>query len=330
LGWLNATVPLTFFHRSGVKRPHYSFTIPERDQGGFNVLSAIRDRGLNTLAIATAQSVDHIAEFFATLRRELSFYLGVLNLVDRLARIGQQWCFPDACATEDGVLSAVELCEPCLALRSNGRVVGNTFDADAKDMIVITGANQGGKSTFLRSLGLAQLMMQSGIVVAATSYRASVRSGLFTHFIREEDVKMEHGKLDDELRRMSKLADRIRRGAVLLCNESFASTNEREGAEIASQVVRAMVDAGVRVVYVTHLYDLAQRIMTDHGDRTLFLRAEREEDGRRTFRLSRAEPLPTSFGQDLYRRIFRDLDDTEDSAPRADLVMGTTPGARDA
>ena len=131
--------------------------------------------------------------------------------------------------------------------------------ADGKRLVMITGANQGGKSTFLRSLGLAQLMMQAGMFVAAESFTASVSTGIFTHFKREEDATMERGKLDEELGRMSEIAGQIRPGCLLLCNESFASTNEREGSEIARQVIRALTEAGIRVVFVTHLYDLAQR-----------------------------------------------------------------------
>jgi hypothetical protein len=66
----------------------------------------------------------------------------------------------------------------------------------------------------------------------------------------------------------------------------------------------ALTEAGIRVVFVTHLYDLARRWYTGGDAATLFLRAERLADGRRTFRLIAGEPLPTSYGQDLYREIF--------------------------
>lgn len=103
---------------------------------------------------------------------------------------------------------------------------------------------------------------------------------------------------------MSEIVDRIRPGCVLLCNESFAATNEREGSEIGRQVVCALVEAGVKVLLVTHLFDLASRLGADGAGRTLFLRAEREGDGRRTFKVREGEPLPTSDGEDSYRRIF--------------------------
>ena len=169
---------------------------------------------------------------------------------------------------------------------------------------MITGANQGGKSTFLRSVGLAQLMMQAGMFVAAESFTASVSAGVFTHFKREEDAAMEKGKLDEELARMSAITSQIRPGCLLLYNESFASTNEREGSEIARQVIRALTEAGIRIVFVTHMYDLAGRYYAEQDPGTLFLRAERQPDGHRTFRLLPGEPLPTSYGEDLYREVF--------------------------
>jgi DNA mismatch repair ATPase MutS len=170
--------------------------------------------------------------------------------------------------------------------------------------VMITGANQGGKSTFLRSVGLAQLMMQAGMFVPAESFRANVCAGVFTHFKREEDASMTRGKLDEELNRMSEIADTITPSGLLLCNESFASTNEREGSEIARQIVRAMVEAKVKVFFVTHLYDLASSLCRRQLQTALFLRAERKPDGARTFRVLPGEPLPTSYGEDSYRRIF--------------------------
>lgn len=90
--------------------------------------------------------------------------------------------------------------------------------------------------------------------------------------------------------------------------DSFASTNKREGSEIARQVIRALTEAGIRIVFVTHLYDLAEGLYAQHDPAMLFLRAERRPDGRRTFRLPPGEPLPTSYGQDLYQSVFGTAD----------------------
>ena len=174
--------------------------------------------------------------------------------------------------------------------------------------MIVTGANMGGKSTFLRSIGLAQLMMQSGMFVAADYFCFSICDGLFTHFKREEDPGMKSGKFDEELSRMSDIVDHIAPHSLILFNESFAATNEREGSEIARQIMTALLDKGIRMVSVTHLYELAHGFYERNVGNILFLRADRS----RTFKLVEREPLPISFGEDLYNRMFAaDVDRVE-------------------
>ena len=288
----------------GVSRQGYSFYVPDRDESGARALSDLRSKGLNLVANAAAQSTDHILSFFTMLRAELAFYLGCLNARERLSAKGEPTCFPVPAGRGERALSATGLYDVCLTLTAQGRVVGNDVHADGKRLVMITGANQGGKSTFLRSAGLAQLMAQCGMYAPAESLRISICDGVFTHYKREEDAAMRSGKLDEELARMSEITGVIKPGCVLLCNESFAATNEREGSQIAREIVRALVEAGVRVFFVTHLYDLAHGFFAEGAATTLVLRAERLEDGRRTFRLVDGEPLPTSYGEDLYRRVF--------------------------
>jgi DNA mismatch repair ATPase MutS len=306
------TERLPFANRS----TSYSFTIPPRDDNGFRALEEIRGKAINLVANAVAQSADHIKSFFTMLRLELAFYLGCLNLHARLREKGEPTCFPTPLADGQLTLTAEQIYDVCLTLHLDDRVVGNDVNADNKSLVMITGANQGGKSTLLRSLGVAQLMMQSGMFVGGQSLRASVCTGVFTHYKREEDAAMESGKLDEELRRMSEIADHISPRSILLCNESFASTNEREGSEIARQVVRAMLDKQVSVLFVTHMYDLAHSFHAQQLDSALFLRAEREPDGRRTFKVLEGEPLPTSYGEDSYRRIFGVTKTASATSPR--------------
>jgi hypothetical protein len=285
-------------------RSNFVYEIPDRDESGFRALSELRGRGIGLVAGALGQSADHILGFFRMLRSELGFYVGCLNLRERLAGKGEPICFPEPFAAGKAILSARGLYDLCLSLSVKERAVGNDVSADDKSLVMITGANRGGKSTFLRGIGLAQLMMQCGMFVPAEIFRANVCGGIFTHYKREEDSSMKSGKLDEELGRMSAIVDDMTPNGIVLLNESFASTNEKEGSEIARQIVRALLEAGIKVVYVTHLFDLAQGFYLAKMDAALFLRAERLSDGRRTFRLVEGEPLPTSYGEDLYRRIF--------------------------
>jgi hypothetical protein len=303
LTWLFARLPwLPWLFRR--QPPVYSFSLDPRDEGGARALAALRDRGISLVANALGQATEHVSSFFGMLQTELAFYLGCANLHDELDRKRQLMCFPSPVSAGERRLSFRGLCDVCLALSMDQRVVGNDASADAQDLVIVTGANQGGKSTFLRSIGLAQLMMQCGMFVAAQSFCSSVRDRLFTHYKREEDPNMKSGKLDEELSRMSDIVDHTTSHSMILFNESFAATNEREGSEIARQIISALLDKQVKIVFVTHLYELAQRFYEKNDCDSLFLRAERRADGTRTFKVLEGEPLQTSFGEDLYDSIF--------------------------
>ena len=391
----------------------YSFRLDPRDEAGARILSDMRNRGISRVALALTQSSDHVLSFFKTLRIELAFYVGCLNLHSELVSHGMPIAFPTPMPAGQPCYEVNGLYDASLCLTVNRGVVGNALHAEHKRLVVITGANQGGKTTFLRSIGLAQLMMQCGLFVGADDFKAEICSALFTHYKREEDTTMKSGKFDEELARMSEIAEHIfpnsmllfnesfaatneREGSeiaaqivrallekgmkvfyvtflrsiglaqlmmqcglfvgaddfkaeicsalfthykreedatmksgkfdeelarmseiaehivpnsMLLFNESFAATNEREGSEIAAQIVRALLEKGMRVLYVTHLYEFARGFFNDK-DKGVFLRAEREPDGRRTFKLEEGEPLQTSYGQDLYNEVFGVEDQT--------------------
>jgi DNA mismatch repair ATPase MutS len=256
------------------------------------------------VARALRESTDHIMGFFTSLRNELGFYIGCLNLRETLLKSGEPTCIPTTSDADSFVLSVRGLYDVSLTLKLAQRIIGNDLAADGRKLLVITGANQGGKSTFLRSLGLAYIMTQAGMFAPADDLSLAVSAGLFTHYKREEDATMKSGKLDEELDRMSAIVDNIRPYSVLLCNESFASTNEREGSEIGKEVICSLLEVGVRVFLVTHMFELASGFRRQDANDALFLRAERKPDGQRTFRMIEGAPLSTSHGQDLYRQIF--------------------------
>lgn len=293
--------------------PTYSYSLHPRDEAGARVLGELRDRGLTRAANAVAQAAEHVESFFNVLRWELAFYIGCLNLHRQLAAVGEPVTFPRPVLADERRFACVGLYDPVLALTAGKRVVGNDISADGRSLVIITGPNEGGKTTFLRSVGLAHLMMQSGMFVAAESFSANLCTGLFTHFKREEDKTMESGKFEEELKRMSAIVDHLTPNALLLLNESLAATNEREGSEIARQIVSALLEKGIKVFYVTFLHEFARHFYKREADKTVFLRAERLPDGRRTFRLKEAEPLETSYGIDLYDRIFQSV-----ATPRED------------
>jgi len=284
--------------------PSYSFHLHPRDESGARALSELNDRGINLVANALAQSTEHILSFFTMLRTELAFYVGCLHLYEDLERKGVSLSFPVPVAPGERRHSFTGLSDPCLALRQQQAVISNDVNADSKDLVIITGANQGGKSTLLRSIGVSQLMMQCGMFVPAESFSSNICQALFTHYKREEDTTMKSGKFDEELKRMSEIVDRLTPDSMILFSESFAATNDREGSEIARQIVCALLEKRIKIFFVTHLYEFAHDLYGQEMDNAIFLRAERQSDGERTFKVVEGEPLQTSYGEDLYNKIF--------------------------
>ena len=295
-GWLTGLI--------GSHNESCGFVIDANDLAGAKELTKLAGRAINDIANTVTQSAEHIQRFLGRLRTELGFYLGCLNLHDELTKRTVPLCFPKPTPIGAARFQCRGLRDVGLCLATSKKVTGNDVDADGKTLIVITGANEGGKSTFLRSVGAAQLMMQAGMFVTAEQFGANARDGVFTHFKQEEDAALRRGKLDEELARMSTIVEHISSTSLLLCNESFASTNAREGSEIAQGIVHAMVESGVKVFFVTHLYELAHGLYARHDPADLFLQAERRSDGVRTFRLATGNPEPTSYGEDCFRRIF--------------------------
>jgi hypothetical protein len=174
-------------------------------------LAQIQARGLQRTANAIAAACDDLLGFFRQLRGELGFYVGCLNLHERLTRSARPTVRTEPLA---GGTCSMPATSTTRAWRSrSARRWSATTSRPTADLIVVTGANQGGKTTFLRSVGSAQLMMQCGMFVPARYFHGAVATGLFTHFTREEDAAMRRGKLDEELSRLDAIVTEVGPGA---------------------------------------------------------------------------------------------------------------------
>lgn len=244
-------------------------------------------------------------EFFEQLYFQSAFLYGALRICQRMENSELPICFPNICSNES--ISFEDLKECNMALARRMKVIGNDADIRNKMLLVVTGANQGGKSTFLRSIGIAQILMQCGLFVSARRFESGIFPSLFTHFTRREDVQMNSGRLDEELGRMERMIQHLGPHSLMLLNESFATTTEREGSEIAYDIIRALVESGVKVLAVTHLLSFAKRCYRQGMKEIEFLSAQRLANGKRTFRMVQGEPELTSFGLDLYEEIIGDM-----------------------
>ena len=263
-----------------------------------NEINAKNDMALKNVCVKFGQATHHIIYFLKDLYDEIGFYIASMNIEEKLNSLNIDTCIPEISDKYqyDG------LYDMALALKKNMAVTPNSHETKS-NVWVITGANQGGKTTFLRSLGQAYIFFQSGLFCPAKMIKLPIISGLFTHFDKEEDTKLESGKFDDELRRFNLLMDKLKPNSLFMLNESFQSTDEAEGSKIGYEIISGFIDSNIKIILVTHMYDLAMLLKEKYND-SYFLRAERLDDGSRSYKLIEAMPLTTSFGEDLYNKIW--------------------------
>lgn len=290
---------LTFIGNS-----RYTWDLPERDEAGAQEMGEMKNRGLERAAKVLRKAAADVMSLLGSLRTELAFYIGCANLWESLSALDIPLSFPTPREPDTHTLGFSRLHEVSLALRMKAKPVCNDLETTRKPLLIISGANRGGKTVYLRSVGQAQLMMQCGMFVAAEKFESSISSGVYTHFKREEGSKIDGGKLHQELSRLSAIIDHLKPGSMILFNESLSSTNEREGSEIAKQIVTALLERKIRVLYVTHFYEFPLWFYVNRPSSTVFLTAERKEDGTRTFKVRAGVPLETSFAEDVYTKVF--------------------------
>lgn len=267
---------------------------------------SLRDAGLSQISRILRQVNEKTLAYLKSFRYDIGFYVGCINLYLKLHEYNVPISFPKPKDMKSRNFAFCNLVDVSLAIENNCCPVGNSMDLDDCRLLIVTGANQGGKSTYLRSVGCAQLMMQCGLFVCAESYISSCASNIYSHFCRSESVKLDQGRLNEELFRINEIVEYIDRDSLVLMNESFSSTSEREASNIAQEVIQAFYDLGIRTIYVTHFFDFA-KIMEDKSlDGTRFLVAQRNKDGTRPYTLLPSSPIQTSFGMDIYREIFGD------------------------
>jgi DNA mismatch repair ATPase MutS len=139
-------------------------------------------------------------------------------------------------------------------------LVRNLIDFRQGQIVFLTGPNRGGKTTYLRAVGLNQVLFQAGVFVSAVDAHMTPVDAILTHFPPMEGVEPGGGRLDDEARRMREIFDHATSQSLLLLNEPLTSTAEREALLLATDVLRALRLLGARTVFVTHLHALAEQL----------------------------------------------------------------------
>ena len=209
--------------------------------------------------------------FLFELMPEISFYIGGCHLASKLRSSGLPVCFATALPMSERRFKVCDIYDASFAIKVmsdtgltklDNIVVTNDIDMcdEAGRIAILTGANQGGKTTFTRALGLAQMMFQAGLPIAGASGEISPVDNILTHFPELEKNNVSEGRLGEECVRLETILPRLTENSLILMNESLSSTSHQECLFIATEIVRYMRKIGCRALFATHIHELAENI----------------------------------------------------------------------
>lgn len=213
---------------------------------------------------ALAQYCDRHRDFLDPVicgfERDAQFYLAWLEYLRPLQKAGYGVCYPDVSRSEKSSRGsgAFDLALAQSLVRDGAAVVINDFALREPERIaVVSGANQGGKTTFARMMGQVHYLAGIGCLVAGREAVLPFVDQVLTHFDREERVETLSGKLEESLERMHGLLERATPFSLLIMNESFDSTTVSDALFLSREILRRVMERDMLCVCVTFLDELA-------------------------------------------------------------------------
>ncbi len=298
------------------------------ENGGTNDLEAPLFRELKDI---NAEYIAHIdtairayykksTEDVLTFETQMSFYIGAKRIVEAVKARGLEMCRPKYLPMEERKMNAKGVfdlsfyiqmvsADPMGSLKNKIILNDCRFDDDGR-FFVLTGANNGGKTTYTRAIGIVQVFAQAGIFVPCSECEISPVDYIYTHFPKEEEVGLNTSRFTQECKQFKETIDTATRYSMLLLNESIQSTTPTECVYIATELTKIFRCVGVRGIYATHLLELArslERLNREvEGDTklvSLITTVDTTDDNRRLYRIERAEPQEFGYARTIYEKF---------------------------
>lgn len=216
---------------------------------------------------------------------EVQFYLCFQKFKTRTRNMGYPMCTPQV--SEQQEFKGREVYDLALVWKqadNNYNVVSNNFTMKEKpSFFVVTGPNQGGKTTFARSMGQAVYFTLMGLSANAESFSMPLFKGISTHFEAEETLQSNSGKLKEEINRLIPMMSRIQnRNHFVILNELFTTATTHDALLMGRKVMESFLERECYGIYVTHIQELAEET---EEIISLVAQLEPGEESRRSYRM---------------------------------------------
>ncbi|MBQ7186400.1 MAG: DNA mismatch repair protein MutS [Ruminococcus sp.] len=283
------------------------------DKALFDELAAISDSYVQKLCDVLEEYQKITLKDMYSISYQLDFYLGAIDMINLCESAGMKMCRP---VISDGATVIKGLFDPIyfreartynMRAKEKDRkpVVLNdiSFGEDA-DFYILTGANNGGKTTFVRAVGICFAMAQAGLYVPAESCTIRPADYIYTHFPKEEQTGINASRFTTEIKQFKTISETVTDNSLLFMNESIQSTTPGECVDIAYEMVRIFTGIGVRGIFATHLPELAERIdeLNQSGVRSklesLTVLTD-EQTGERKYKVVKGKPSRTSHARTI-------------------------------
>ncbi len=225
-----------------------------------DLVARLRPGAFASLARYQERHRDFLDETVRRFDDEVQFYLAYLEFMDRYTSVGLPFCYPEVADGATGIhgRGVFDLALAASLASENRSVVTNEFHLSGPERIlVVSGPNQGGKTTFARSIGQLFHLASIGCPVPGTSATVPLVDRILVHFEREEDLGALSGKLEDDLRRMHRILELATPDSLVVMNESFGSTTLSDALLLNREILQQIIERRVVCVAVTFLDELS-------------------------------------------------------------------------
>lgn len=294
----------------------------------FRELKEINSEYISHLDIAIRAYFKKSTEDILTFESQMSFYIGAKKIVEAVRARGLSMCRPKYLPMEDRKLDAkgvfdlsfyIQMVNSDPMANLKDKIITNDcrFDDDGR-FFVLTGANNGGKTTYTRAIGIIQIFAQAGLYVPCESCEISPVDYIYTHFPKEEEVGLNTSRFTQECKQFKETVDSATRHSMLLLNESIQSTTPTECVYIATELTKIFRCVGVRGVYATHLLELAKSLdklnEEVEGDTKLVsivTTVDTTADNKRLYRIVRQAPQEFGYARTIYEKYGVSFDEVK-------------------